>query len=213
MLNRQELENLLNVPDSELNRYEAMGKSSAESRGLPYYGRLRSKYKDHFISFINMHKRSKMYNIEISKNFSRDAEGFINFLLYLGDLQTDTDSLGRQDHTKGYIEGNFRWQPLEENCKESGDRTKRNANKYKLPEHFIFLKLLEYLSNNKNNILHITQLHTDLSKTDKNKKYKLYIRLTNLKFIDILNFKGTRDFYIKINDFDINDYRRLDEII
>lgn len=207
MLNRQELEALANVPDHELNRYESMGKASAESRGLPYYGRLRSEYKDHFTSFLCMHNRCMRENIEISKNFSRDAEGFINFLLYLGDLQTDTDSLGRRDHTKGYIEGNFRWQPLEENSKESGIRNKKNPSKKKLHSHYIFIEVLEYLSANQNKILNISQLYLDLKKIKKEQRYSLRERLKVLPFITIQNFKHLNNFQVEIGTFDINEYK------
>lgn len=102
------------------------GISSTKARGLPYYGCLRKNYQKHFQSFSGMHKRLKISNL--STDFPRTLEGFISFIEYLGPIPCNMikPTLGRLDHTLGYVKGNFEWQASKENSSEVGLRNSIN---------------------------------------------------------------------------------------
>lgn len=119
MLSRKKLSALARVPESMLTVEELAGKRSAESRGLPYYGKLRKEFPTHFTSFAKIHYRTKLSGLAC--DFPRTVEGFIEFLLYIGDVPDDQlwPTVGRFDHSKGYICGNFAWQDQDENSGES----------------------------------------------------------------------------------------------
>lgn len=107
-----------------MNHYEKMAKKSVESRGLPYYGNLKKKYPIHWSSFINMHKRSKLQNINVDEIFLRNRKGFENFIEYLGNVPSNMKrpSIGRIDHSLGYIRGNFMWEELSDNSRDAALR-------------------------------------------------------------------------------------------
>jgi hypothetical protein len=130
MLKKKQLKRLLNIPDSELTIQEYAGKRSALARGLPYYGVLRSMYPQHFSSFGTMHWR--LQEGTLACDFPRDAEGFIDFLVYLGDVPAGMNrpSLGRDDHSVGYVRGNFAWQEMSENSSESVQRNRDYLNEF-----------------------------------------------------------------------------------
>jgi hypothetical protein len=92
---------------------------SLEARGLPYYHGLNKSYPVHFVSFSNMHNRISDKNLET--DFPRTYEGFKDFIEYLGDIPIGMKkpTIGRKDHSKGYIRGNFEWQEYSKNSLES----------------------------------------------------------------------------------------------
>lgn len=125
MKTKRALRRLLDKSGSELSRTELMGKRSAESRGLPYYGILRKRYPQHFISFSDMHQRVAERNLGCE--FPRTVDGFIDFLVYVDDVSDgmSNPSLGRFDHSVGYVVGNFAWQELSANSQESAERNRK----------------------------------------------------------------------------------------
>ena len=140
-MNREDIETYIN---RSLNHYENMAKKSCESRGLPYYYGLRHKYPTHSSSFAGIHNRHITKNIYVSDRYRRDLEGFINFLVDIGDVPKNMaePTVGRYDHDKGYIKGNFRWQELRENSKEVSERNGMTK-KDKLIKYLDSLKSIE----------------------------------------------------------------------
>lgn len=63
-----------------------------------------------------MHSR----DIGVAECFERTVDGFIAFILYLGDVPCGMErpTVGRIDHDRGYELGNFTWQSMSENSKE-----------------------------------------------------------------------------------------------
>lgn len=84
------------------------------------YTELRSKFRKHSNSFSSMHSRSTY----IDPKYSRTPEGLINFIADLGPVPDgmSSPSIGRLDHSLGYIPGNFEWQDRWENAKDSHNR-------------------------------------------------------------------------------------------
>lgn len=138
MLSREELNELANFDDSKLTNEEYGGKISVISRGLPYYGKLKKEFPAHWSSFTGMHKRHKVKGVDIDSLFDRDVNGFIEFILYVGDIPKFMidPSIGRIDHSKGYIVGNFRWESLSSNAKESSERNKDKMLKLSIERNF-----------------------------------------------------------------------------
>lgn len=95
---------------------------SVEARGLPYYRGLNKQYPIHFASFSNMHNRCKWYGLVT--DFPRDYQGFQDFIVYLGDVPIGMKrpTVGRKDHSLGYIKSNFEWQEFADNIEEMTTR-------------------------------------------------------------------------------------------
>lgn len=126
---RDELIRLLNtVRGSNLG-----GLKSAHARGLPYYGSLPLEYPRHFASFKRMHSRAARSGLEVA--FPRSGHGFVKFLLYVGDIPKGMvqPSLGRKDHSKGYVPKNFGWQSYSDNSSESASRNLKSRNQNMAP--------------------------------------------------------------------------------
>lgn len=123
MKSKQELLTLLNKTHGT-----EEGRASVEGRGLPYYGQLQLIYPIHMRAFKLMHARAKLRHLDV--DFPRSGLGFVSFLLYVEDIPAGMcrPSLGREDHSLGYLRGNFRWQELEENTRESLIRNIKDRN-------------------------------------------------------------------------------------
>lgn len=127
--------------------YFEMAQRSLQVRGYPYYGKYKKDYPVHWSSFIGMYKRA------INTEFPRTLKGFKDFINYLGPVPKGMKkpTVGRSDHNKGYIKGNFKWQELSENSKEGSVRAFRSIkNTLKTPNMIKRKKLIEYLKNNPN---------------------------------------------------------------
>lgn len=156
MRTKQELLSLLN---HNLTHQEEMGKRSAIARGLPYYGYLKSEYPQHFSSFSRMHARTLVSGKDC--DFPRNAEGFISFLLYLGDIPEGmiSPTLGRKDHSKGYVIGNFAWEERSLNCSKAGSATFDN-----LTQETIDKRRNTFLSNKRKSIANCESVKEYLDK-------------------------------------------------
>jgi hypothetical protein len=97
---------------------------SVEARGLPYYHSLNKQYPIHYASFSRMHGR--IWRDKLSTDFPRDFQGFKDFIAYLGDIPVgmNNPTVGRKDHSLGYVKGNFEWQSKSKNSSECSSRTK-----------------------------------------------------------------------------------------
>lgn len=100
---------------------------SVEARGLPYYHGLNKQYPIHFSSFSRMHGR--IWRDKLSTDFPRDFQGFKDFIAYLGDIPVGMKqpTVGRKDHSLGYVRDNFEWQERSKNSSEGSSRTKTGS--------------------------------------------------------------------------------------
>jgi hypothetical protein len=134
MITRENLLESLNVEESSLTHYERMGKESALARGLPYYGNLKLDFPTHWIAFAGVIRRSNLTKLEC--DYKLTPLDFIRFILDIGEIPPDIDpSVGRYDHTKGYVVGNFRWQDFFENSSDNKTNfvyDPSNSKKFKL---------------------------------------------------------------------------------
>jgi hypothetical protein len=124
MFSKEELRDQYDKDIASLSgRYRA-AKDRMDAKGFPYYGVFRERYANHLSSFKNMQKRVK--DLGFDCDFEHSINGFIEFLVYLGDVPDGIGrpSIGRYDHSKGYVKGNFRWESLSENSAEVGRRRK-----------------------------------------------------------------------------------------
>lgn len=140
----------------------AMAQRSVEARGMPYYHGLNKQYPIHFSSFTGMHKRSDMYRLPI--DFPRTYQGFKDFIDYIGPIPYGMikPSVGRKDHSKGYVQGNFIWQEYSENCRESSvrggyklihSRSPSGKHHQQLKEYLVTVTSLTEITNNLANTL------------------------------------------------------------
>ena len=165
---------------------------SLESRKLPYYGLYRKFYKDHWMSFKGMHKRGVESNLSFCNNF----EGFIKFIYCIGDVPIGMakPTIGRVDHSIGYIKGNFTWQEFMDNVRESGYR---NANKHRnhckfLPNYKKRQALLEFIAHNhgKFHMKYIWQI------TGYKNGRGIMLYVNDVENGHIENYKNRDDFYV-----------------
>lgn len=126
-----------------------MAKTSVLNRGLPYYGGLKKKFPIHWSSFHNMWKRAKDPKIPcgISVRYNRNVNGFINFILDIGPIPDGIKqpSVGRIDHSDGYVFGNFKWQEKNENSTEAAIRTASPEKIKSTKKHIKFENLKQIL--------------------------------------------------------------------
>jgi len=84
-------------------------------------GEINSKtHPYHAMAFWNRHSKG----MEMDSDFTWDIEGFRRFVEYIGEIPEGmkSPSLGRRDHSIGYIKGNFFWQEVSDNSRESATR-------------------------------------------------------------------------------------------
>jgi hypothetical protein len=119
IMTREDLINLSKIPPSNISVAKSL-----EARGYPYYGNLKSSYPIHWASFSAMHGRVRDFGLDC--DFPRNVDGFIDFILYVGPVPGDMirPTLGRSDHSIGYLKGNFKWQESSDNTSESATRNK-----------------------------------------------------------------------------------------
>jgi hypothetical protein len=124
MLEREELVRIYSESIENLGDREYRAWCAVKARGVPYYGILGKDYPNHLSSFKGMRARTDASGLPC--DFEHSANGFIDFLVYLGDIPEGMGrpSIGRLDHSKGYVRGNFRWESFSENSAESGRRRK-----------------------------------------------------------------------------------------
>lgn len=86
------------------------------------YGGLSRIYNIHIDRFRGMLRRAKKLGLKC--DFEDNDRGHVNFIYYIGDIPEGMvrPSVGRFDHTKGYVVGNFRWQEYDENKSEGSSR-------------------------------------------------------------------------------------------
>lgn len=72
-------------------------------------------YPRHLVYFSNMHLRVAKYDREC--DFPYTDDGFVMFCEYIGPIPEGmkVPSVGRIDHSRGYVFDNFRWQELSDN--------------------------------------------------------------------------------------------------
>jgi len=99
-------------------------KGKHRNRRKPKYGVLIELYPDHFKHFVCMFDRLGRSGV----GFTRDGSGFLEFVECIGPYPVDMVSpeVGRIDHSKGYVRGNFKWQSHHDNMKEMLARVKPN---------------------------------------------------------------------------------------
>jgi len=188
------IEHTENCMMQHLQSYNYGAFRSIASRGMPYYGKYKKAYPYHWSSFCCMYKRKS----EIDPLFSRNFAGFIHFVSCLGPVPEDmtNPSIGRKDHTIGYIKDNFAWQEFSENIREGAFR---NADKHRYigkallsPNRKKYLSLLDFLSKNQGKF-HIKDIYSKLG-------YKsgrcICEYVSKLPYCKIKDYKSTENFYI-----------------
>jgi len=118
--------------------------------GKPCYEGLKQKYPVHFSSFSALNGRCKRKKLE--NDFPRTKKGFEDFIEYIGPIPKGMKwpSVGRLDHKKGYIKGNFRWQEMSENSADHKSwmiNNKREEIRKLVPSIAKYDKLVEFLKN------------------------------------------------------------------
>lgn len=149
-ITREFLEELSCPSDDDLSHHEIMGKKSAIKRGLPYYGRLRKEFPIHFNAFRRMHKRNVV-------EFPMNVEGFISFILVIGPVPKDMSrpSVGRKDHSVGYLKDNYRWESLSDNSREAAIRCRPKGGIYNI-KRLNLMKLLADGTHTENDLLSLS---------------------------------------------------------
>ena len=91
------------------------------------YLNLREMYPDHYRHFCWVHNRSGI----VGTDFSDDASGLLEFIEEIGPYPLDMKrpTVGRRDHSLGYVRGNFAWQELRENAQENASRNQLGVDK------------------------------------------------------------------------------------
>jgi len=124
--------------DTPLNRYENMGKLSANKRQLPYYGKLRHLYPKHFLAFKNLISKHKCA-------FESNLDGLIEFIIEIGDIPLTNSKnplrISKICTNKGYVKGNIMW----DTCRKS---YRPHYNKDKIATQNQQKKLIEFLIGN-----------------------------------------------------------------
>lgn len=152
---------------------------SVEARGLPYYHGLNKQYPIHFSSFSRMHGR--IWEFKLTTDFPRTYQGFKDFVEYLGDVPVGMirPSVGRKDHSLGYVRGNFGWQERSINSSECAFRSQSgvtNINKTSCVKKY--LNLVTFIATLTTDVLITDQLCKQL---DYNHKKDLIGRVRFLK--------------------------------
>jgi hypothetical protein len=172
--------------------------SSIKARRLPYYGDYRFEYPIHHAALAHIHQHQSYKDGNIDKDFSRDFKGLIKLINYLGAIPDNikNPSVGRIDHSLGYLKGNFAWQELLDNCRESGNRIGYlNLTHTKSPDYKKHLSLKKFLSE-KIGRFHIMDICKKFNYSNGRHILELANKEMNCK---IENYKNRNDCFIIIN--------------
>lgn len=104
-----------------------MGVKRHQKLGRWTYIGMRNKYPVHWIGFVGIHKRHRERGRALGPEFSRDIQGFWNFIEEIGPVPKGMNrpTVGQINHRKGYIAGNFRWESHYDNTQESAIRNRK----------------------------------------------------------------------------------------
>jgi len=85
------------------------------------FGVLKDLYPAHYRAFLNVIKRSS----DVGTDLTNDKNGYLEFVEELGPCPPDMKqpTVGRKDHSLGYVRGNYFWQSSSENYSEVRSRT------------------------------------------------------------------------------------------
>jgi len=99
-----------------------MARPKGRPKGSGKWGRLEVLYPDHLRHFIQLWDRAPG---SCGIYYTRDPSSFLEFVEEIGPYPTDMiwPTVGRKDHSVGYFPGNFFWQEMSENSRESIIRT------------------------------------------------------------------------------------------
>jgi len=113
--------NCLLNPNRTIRNFKNMNKLADEAK-LTEAIKLKRSNPIFGTAFKHMMDRVKLYKLDCS--YTRDEKGFIEFVKDIGEvpLTIKKPSVGRKDHSKGYVKGNFNWQERSENSYEAAKR-------------------------------------------------------------------------------------------
>ena len=88
------------------------------------YGNIKLVYPEFNVYWNWMHDRAKL----VGTDLTRDCFGYFEFVCELGPIPPDIDrpTVGRKDHAKGYVSGNYKWQEFVDNARENTSRNYSN---------------------------------------------------------------------------------------
>ena len=91
------------------------------------YGIVKILYPVHFKHFHWLQERAK----ELGTDLTRDSSGLLEFVEEIGQVPEEISrlSVGRKDHSSGYVKGNYEWQDMSSNSSESAKRNCLTFNK------------------------------------------------------------------------------------
>jgi hypothetical protein len=93
----------------------------------PRYVELIRNHPRHYSHFHDMIKRAKRKNLDC--DFERTHESLARFIAHIGPIPEGMvwPSVGRYDHSIGYVVGNFRWKEYGENASDGAKDTVRDT--------------------------------------------------------------------------------------
>jgi len=181
------------VLDTHLTRFESMGKQSANNRQLPYYGKLKHIYPKHFSAFSHLKAKYEC-------GFEKNLDGFIEFLIDLGDIPQTKSTIAPRISTinqeKGYIKGNMMWDVLRKSYKPIENKNKiATQNQQKL--------LIDFLVNTSFN----TQIYLTNELTEQLGYSSFYTLERSLKKLNYTIYKDASGYFIQTQR-----YQRLTDL-
>lgn len=119
-MNEDLLRSLVFPDESSLTINELRTKRRCATQGISYYGRARYSEESsiYYTAFDGVMIRTKAEKLD--SDYSRTPESFIEFYLEIGNIPDGmiSPTVGRLDHSLGYLRGNFEWQSFSDNSSE-----------------------------------------------------------------------------------------------